>query len=167
MRWDPRRLRRRLGRPLPGGFTAIELLVVMAMVAIVALITVPWLMCSFDKSRYTRTLEALRQARALVDSHESELGVYPVDLATAFGSRPVPEGITYCTADSDDAVCTDLGVSYETAGYVLRTEDEISRCSDARIVWVQCCGAEPMVVPWGEELAAPETEPETEPIPVP
>jgi prepilin-type N-terminal cleavage/methylation domain-containing protein len=141
---------------LPGGFTAIEILVVMAVVAILALVTVPWISCTFEKSRYSRTLEALRQARAVVDSEEAELGVYPVDLATAYGTRPVPEGITYCTADSGDSLCDSFGVDFEEAGYVLRTDDEISRCSGARVAWVSCCGAEPTIVAWGEELEAPD-----------
>ena len=140
---------------------------VMAMVAIVALITVPWISCTFEKSRYSRTLEALRQARAVVDSQEAELGIYPPDLPTAFGTRPVPEGITYCTADSGDTLCNSLGVDFGESGYVLRTDDAISRCSDVRLAWVSSNGAEPRMVPWGEELDAPEEEPEepdTEPL---
>jgi prepilin-type N-terminal cleavage/methylation domain-containing protein len=138
------------------GFTLIEVLVVVAVLAIVALIGVPWLTCVFQKSHYTEALEDLRQGRAVVESYEAELGAWPPNLTAAFRDRPVPVGLVYTA-----------GVP--TSGYVLRTSDELARCADVRMAWLQCCGEEPRIVTWDEEPGLPagtdgESDPDPEPL---
>jgi type II secretory pathway pseudopilin PulG len=146
------------------GITLIETIVVMAMVGVLALITVPWMSCTFDKSHYAQVLEDMRQARTLIETYEVELGAWPPDLEAAFGTKPVPKSLIYCTDDIDgnfghgNEFCTFFDTGNPSGnnnhggtpevGYILMTEDLLSRCSGVRMAWLGCCGEEPNLISW-------------------
>jgi prepilin-type N-terminal cleavage/methylation domain-containing protein len=164
---EVRKLAVRLGRRFgsEAGVTLIETIVALAVVGVLALVTVPWMSCTFQKGHFSQVMEDLRLARGLVESYEAELGAWPPDLAAAFGSRPVPDSMIYCTGDGegDEDEGGEDCAFFESndpsvAGYMLSTQDQLARCVDVRMVWLQCCGEEPRIVRWGEEPTVAETE---------
>jgi prepilin-type N-terminal cleavage/methylation domain-containing protein len=163
------RLGRRLG--LQAGVTVIEMIIAVAVVGVLALIGVPWMSCTFQKSHFVQVMEDMRQARAVVEAYEAELGGWPPNLEAAFGSRPVPKSLIYCTESNDgneghgNEYCTffDHGnpsgqnqhEGTPEAGYILRTYDDLARCANVRMAWLKCCGEEPRIVSWGEDPGLP------------
>lgn len=158
-------------RGLEAGVTMIETVVVVVVVGVLALIAVPWMNCTFEKSHYAQVMEDMRQARALIEAYEAELGAWPPDLDTAFANRRPPDTLIYCT-DGDDGnsghgneFCQFLDWENPSgqnqhggtqSGYILRTYDELSRCADVRMAWLTCCGEEPHVVAWdGDDSDVP------------
>jgi type II secretory pathway pseudopilin PulG len=149
------------------GVAMIEIVVALGVVGVLALMAVPWLNCTFQKSHFTQVMEDMRQARALIESYEAELGAWPPDLNVAFGSRPPPDSLIYCTESNDsnaghgNEYCTFFDTGNPSgnnehggtpeAGYVLRTYDDLARCANVRMAWLKCCGEEPRIVAWGDE----------------
>jgi type II secretory pathway pseudopilin PulG len=163
------RLGRRVG--LEAGVTLLETIVAIGVIGVLALITVPWISCTFQKSHFTQVMEDMRQARALIESYEAELGAWPPDLGAAFASRPVPDSLIYCTVDADgnaghgNEYCTFFDTGNPSgnnehggtpeAGYILRTYDDLARCANVRMVWLKCCGEEPRIVYWSDDPGLP------------
>lgn len=78
----------------PRGFTLIELIVVMAIVALLASIAAPRYFNSLQKSRETALLQSLTVMRDAVDQFAADKGRYPEslqELAEARYLREVPE----------------------------------------------------------------------------
>lgn len=78
----------------PRGFTLIELIVVMAIVALLASIAAPRYFNSLQKSRETALLQSLTVMRDAVDQFAADKGRYPEslqELADARYLREVPE----------------------------------------------------------------------------
>lgn len=76
------------------GFTLIELIVVMAIVALLASIAAPRYFNSLQKSRETALLQSLTVMRDAVDQYAADKGRYPEslqELAAARYLREVPE----------------------------------------------------------------------------
>ncbi len=81
---------RRRGR----GFTLIELIVVMAIVALLASIAAPRYFASLHKSKETALLASLNTMRDAIDQYAADKGRYPdslQELATARYIRDIPE----------------------------------------------------------------------------
>ena len=75
------------------GFTLIELIVVMAIVALLASIAAPRYFNSLQKSRETSMLSSLNTMRDAIDQFAADKGRYPdsiVELATARYIREIP-----------------------------------------------------------------------------
>lgn len=76
------------------GFTLIELIVVMAIVALLASIVAPRYFASLAKSRETALLQSLTTMRDAIDQYAADKGRYPEslqELAVARYIRDVPE----------------------------------------------------------------------------
>jgi len=76
------------------GFTLIELIVVMAIVALLASIAAPHYFNSLQKSRETALLQSLTTMRDAIDQFAADKGYYPeslTELAVARYIREVPE----------------------------------------------------------------------------
>lgn len=76
------------------GFTLIELIVVMAIVALLASIAAPRYFNSLQKSRETALLSSLNVMRDAIDQFAADKGRYPEsleELATARYIREIPE----------------------------------------------------------------------------
>ena len=76
------------------GFTLIELIVVMAIVALLASIAAPRYFNSLAKSKETALLQSLTTMRDAIDQYAADKGRYPEslqDLAAARYLREVPE----------------------------------------------------------------------------
>ncbi|WP_457420193.1 type II secretion system protein [Roseateles sp. P5_E7] len=76
------------------GFTLIELIVVMAIVALLASIAAPRYFNSLQKSKETALLQSLTTMRDAIDQYAADKGRYPEslqELATARYIRDVPE----------------------------------------------------------------------------
>lgn len=81
-------------RPAHRGFTLIELIVVMAIVALLASIAAPRYFASLQKSKETALLQSLTTLRDAIDQYAADKGRYPEslqDLAAARYVRDVPE----------------------------------------------------------------------------
>lgn len=76
------------------GFTLIELIVVMAIVALLASIAAPRYFASLHKSKETALLQSLTTMRDAIDQYAADKGRYPEslqELAAARYLRDVPE----------------------------------------------------------------------------
>jgi len=76
------------------GFTLIELIIVMAIVALLASIAAPRYFNSLQKGKETALLQSLNVMRDAIDQYAADKGRYPEslqDLATARYIRDVPE----------------------------------------------------------------------------
>jgi general secretion pathway protein G len=76
------------------GFTLIELIVVMAIVALLASIAAPRYFASLNKSKETALQQSLATMRDAIDQYAADKGRYPdslQDLAAARYLRQVPE----------------------------------------------------------------------------
>lgn len=81
-------------RPAPRGFTLIELIVVMAIVALLASIAAPRYFNSLQKSKETALLQSLTTMRDAIDQYAADKGRYPEslqELAAARYIRDIPE----------------------------------------------------------------------------
>ncbi|PND38635.1 type II secretion system protein G [Paucibacter aquatile] len=81
-------------RGRPRGFTLIELIVVMAIVALLASIAAPRYFNSLQKSRETALRSSLHVMRDAIDQFAADKGRYPdslEELATARYIREIPE----------------------------------------------------------------------------
>ncbi|HUP22444.1 MAG TPA: hypothetical protein VNB06_05835 [Thermoanaerobaculia bacterium] len=149
----------------------IEIVVAVGVVGVLALMAVPWLNCSFQKSHFVQVMEDMRQARALIEAYEAELGAWPPDIHAAFGSRQPPDSLIYCTESNDgnaghgNEYCNFFDSGNPSGqnqhdgspevGYILRTYDNLARCANVRMAWLKCCGEEPLIVSWGDEPGLP------------
>lgn len=70
---------RRTRRPRPG-FTLVEMLIVIVVIAILALIIVPRFMGAIRKSRESSLRAELRRLRLAVSQFQADTGVWPADL---------------------------------------------------------------------------------------
>ncbi len=87
----------------PRGFTLIELIVVMAIVALLASIAAPRYFNSLQKSRETALLQSLTTMRDAIDQYAADKGRYPEslqELAQARYLREVPQGPLTASRDS-------------------------------------------------------------------
>lgn len=98
--WSRARMRRPWGGPATGakpaakGFTLIELIVVMTIVALLASIVAPRYFNSLAKSKETALRSSLVTMRDAIDQFSADKGRYPdslEELATAHYIREVPE----------------------------------------------------------------------------
>ncbi len=72
--------RRRRLRPLTGGFTLVELLVVLAIVALMLTLAFPRYFQSVDAAKETILLDNLRITRETIDKFYGDTGRYPASL---------------------------------------------------------------------------------------
>lgn len=77
-------MQRRLCAP---GFTLIELMVVMAIVALLVSLAVPRYFGSLERSKETALQQTLAVVRDSIDKYYSDNGRYPDDLAALVGRR--------------------------------------------------------------------------------
>ncbi|MCK4739732.1 MAG: prepilin-type N-terminal cleavage/methylation domain-containing protein [Deltaproteobacteria bacterium] len=64
-----------------GGFTLVELMIVLTLIAILASIAIPLYMKSTVKAREAVLLEDLYQMRKAIDNYYGDNGAYPSDLS--------------------------------------------------------------------------------------
>jgi general secretion pathway protein G len=77
-----------------GGFSVVELLVVLAVVGVVAVIVVPQLIRAYERSRQRVTLADLRSVAVANATYRTDFGEYAAalsDIESAFGT-PLPDG---------------------------------------------------------------------------
>ncbi|MDT7838945.1 type II secretion system protein [Aquabacterium sp. OR-4] len=79
--------RRPRPRPCRGGFTLIELIVVMAIVALLASIAAPRYLRSVDQARENSLRSSLAVMRQAIDQFAADRGRYPVSLQELVGQR--------------------------------------------------------------------------------
>ena len=65
------------GKPLARGFTLVELLVVMTIIATLLSISAPRYMRSVDDARESALKSSLGQLREALDHYHADLGIYP------------------------------------------------------------------------------------------
>lgn len=70
-----------------GGFTLIELIVVMAIVALLVSIALPRYFSSLDRSKEVVLRQNLAVLRDAIDKYHGDLGRYPESLETLVGKR--------------------------------------------------------------------------------
>ncbi len=162
-----RLLSRRRGAP---GLTFIEVVVAVAVIAILALIISPPLMCKLSEGKMASKLTEMNFARDLIEAHKAEFGNYPGDLDEVFKNSHVPSHLIYCVDDPDanaghgNEFCTFFDwdnpggappQSAPSAGYLLLTNNDLCPCKNIDYVWVSCCGMTPDPVEYGEENGVP------------
>lgn len=74
-------------RPRPGGFTLIELMVVMAILALLVAIAAPRYFGNLERSREAALHQTLAVTREAIDQFYADTGKYPEDLATLVNAR--------------------------------------------------------------------------------
>jgi general secretion pathway protein G len=77
----------RIRRRQPAGFTLIEMLVVMAVLALLLTLAVPRYMGSVDRSKEAVLRENLSALRQALDKYHGDNGRYPDDLETLVARR--------------------------------------------------------------------------------
>lgn len=78
---------RGLDRHAVRGFTLIELIVVLAIVALLTSIAAPRFLGSLDRARETSLRTSLAAVREAIDRHAADLGHYPQDLDALVSAR--------------------------------------------------------------------------------
>jgi general secretion pathway protein G len=78
-------------RPAPRGFTLIELIVVMAIVALLVSIAAPRYFRSVDRARENTLRTSLNVMRNAIDQHAADRGQYPDSLAALADARYLRE----------------------------------------------------------------------------
>lgn len=76
-----------------GGFTLVEMLVVMVIIALLAVIVMPRILGAKQRAKETRAKEHLRIVRNGVKLFEGDVGAYPVDLAAVASTTPPTQGV--------------------------------------------------------------------------
>jgi type II secretory pathway pseudopilin PulG len=153
------------------GITLLEVLVVIAVIGIVFTILMPRFTCMIAKGHTAEAVQDLRQARDLIETFETELGVFPSSLQEVYRDRPVPDTLVYCIDDVDhnkghgNETCMFLDWDnpsgknqhggFEGIGYLLRTHENLSPCQNIDFIFTSCCGGEPHVVKIGEMKSPP------------
>jgi general secretion pathway protein G len=103
-----------------GGFTLLELLVVMTIIGILAAIAVPALRDSPQRAREATLKEDLFTMRSVIDQYHGDKGSYPPDLATLVSAgyiRKIPidpmtkSADTWVTVMEEPAAGTESGVA--------------------------------------------------------
>lgn len=160
-------LRRLQGGP---GMTFIEVIIVLAVIAILAFFATPPLMCYLSQSRMASQLSDFNFARDLIEAHKAEFGKYPGSLDVAFEGSRTPTHLIYCVDDPDadaghgNEFCTFFDPdnpggappqSAQVAGYLLFTDNDLCPCKNIDYVWTSCCGKVPDVVEYGEDVDVP------------
>ncbi len=155
--------RRALGQ---GGFTMVELLVIIAVIGIISIVIYPSLRCAYEKARLASATEDLRVARDKIEAFEIELGSWPGTLQEAFGGAEPPRTLIYCYDGEDknnghgNEWCSFFDNSNPSGqnqhggvpgdSYVLRTIEGLSTtCANVNYVWTACCGQDPEEVAQG------------------
>lgn len=156
------------------GLTLMETLIVAAVVGILATITVPYASCMIQRSKMASAMDDVKDARERIELFQTEMGLWPANLAEAYRNQPLPKGLLYCVESRDrnngrgnECLFFDNGnpsgnnTKHDAGevGYVLQTEDNLSPCNNVRVVWTMCCGGEPVVVPMDDDSDLPPGHP--------
>ena len=148
------------------GMTLIELMVAIAVITILATILYPWIGCSIERGRMTRTLEDMRRAQHAVEIFEAEMGYFPSTLEEAFGEKQPPHRLIYCVDDPDgnrghgNEICSFFDNDNPSGqnqhggvpglGFLLMTYEDLAPCADINFAFMSCCGQEPEMVHVGD-----------------
>jgi prepilin-type N-terminal cleavage/methylation domain-containing protein len=151
------------------GMTVLELLISIGVISILAAMMMPWARCQVAKAKYASIIEDMRHARAAIEAFEADLGSWPCSLQEAFGDKPVPRSLAYCSDDYDfnsghgNEFCSFFDTDNPSGsnnhsgspgiGYVVWTTADISACTGVKFVWNTCCGEEPTFCYSSEEAA--------------
>ncbi len=95
----------RVARACPRGFTLVELLVVMVVLAVVAAVVLPKFVNSSLRSKESALRTDLRQLRDALDRFRNDTGCYPVQLADLAAASPpatVSTGASVITLSAAD-----------------------------------------------------------------
>lgn len=92
-------------RPRPDGFTLIELMVVMAILALLVAIAAPRYFGNLEKSRETALHQTLAVTREAIDQFYADNGKYPDDLGTLVSARYL-RGLPYDPITESSATWT-------------------------------------------------------------
>ncbi len=69
------------------GFTFIELMVVMAIIATIIAIAMPRFFDGFERSKETALKQNLKEMREAIDHYHADKGIYPANLQTLVSER--------------------------------------------------------------------------------
>jgi Tfp pilus assembly protein PilE len=140
------------------GITLFELLTAAVVISVLATMMIPYMKCQLARARYASMLEDLRHTRAAIEAFEAETGDWPCSLQEAFGDRPIPATLDYCsdTGDFDKGDGNEFCFFYDAdnpgnsqnaslvgIGYKLWTTRDVSACTGVKFVWMTCCGDAP------------------------
>lgn len=145
------------------GITMVEVIVILGVVSILALIVMPRVLCLIEKSKVSRMVAELAHAREAVEAYELELGVWPPDLSDAYGGRPTPRDLVYCsvTGDANSGHGNEWCSFFDNenpsgnnehggmpgVGYILATPAALSpACMNMNFYYTTCCGGDPIEV---------------------
>ena len=78
---------RRERRPSAGGFTLVELLIVVAVIGIIAAIAMPNLLNALDKSKQKKSVSDLRTIASAVEAYATDTACYPRNITTYLGLK--------------------------------------------------------------------------------
>lgn len=161
--------RRSDARSPESGITMIEVIIVLGVVSILALIVMPRVMCLIEKSKMSKMVSELAHAREAVEAYEIELGAWPPSLDDAFGGRPTPKDLIYCSATGDSNAghgnewCSFFDAGNPSGqnehggmpgvGYILATPSALAaRCQNVNFFYTTCCGGDPIEVSCDDEV---------------
>ena len=157
------------------GFSLIELLAVVVVIAILVLILVPTLLCYLEKAKLAGYISNAVHARDVLDGYAATMGVYPAELADAYISgRPPPE-LLYCvdgddpnaghgndcdTSDGDNPSGKPGPHAVVINGFRLWTEKGLcSGCTQIDYLWITGSGAPVVLIKIGEKEPKPPKPP--------
>lgn len=151
------------------GITMVEVIIILAVISILALIIMPRVLCVIEKSHMSKIASELAHARDSVEAYELELGAWPPDLSDAFGGRPVPTELVYCTDAGDGNAghgnewCSFFDNANPSGGnehggmpgvgYILATPASLAtKCQNVNFIYTTCCGTDPITVHCDEDV---------------
>lgn len=153
------------------GFTLIETLIALTVLALLSTILLPRGVCQIRKSKVASVLEDLRIARGQIELFELEHGRWPTSLAEAFGSQRPPETLYYCTDeadgnsghgnetclffDSDNPSGNNNHGGVPGSGFMVRTDFGLAQCANIDFAWSTCCGQPPDVISFDDDFELP------------
>ena len=107
----------------PRGFTIVELLIVLIVLAILAAIIVPQFSAATDDAKLASLDATLANMRAAVDLYQQQHGFYPSAVAASGASCPRAGAAGTGAADSVQAFVEQMAMYTDTAGRACATSD--------------------------------------------
>jgi general secretion pathway protein G len=116
------------GKPQPSGFTLIEMMIVMVMIATLIAIAMPRYFQGLERAKETALKQNLKELREAIDHYHADKGDYPANLQTLVTER-------YLRFIPDDPI-TDQADTWQTMAppdHTNRVYDVVSGASNIAI----------------------------------